>query len=214
MKLIDLTHEITTGIQVYPGDSDIRVEESLNHENDYCHVDRLFLGSHSGTHIDAPYHFIPEGKKISEYEINKFAGKGIVMDFSYKKENEAITAEEVKKYADVVKKGHIVIIKTGWYEKFNTETYLNHPYISGEAAKELVAMGISIVAVDLLNVDPTKWECWEAHPEFLSNDVLIVENLNNTAKLMNKHEYDVYLMPLKVKDSDGAPIRAFAIDNQ
>jgi len=212
MKIIDLTHEITTGIQVYPGDPEICIEEALNHENDYCHVDRLFIGSHSGTHIDAPYHFIPDGKRISEYEIDKFAGRGIVMDFSYKKANEAITAEEIRLYADIVQNGHIAIIKTGWYKKFNTEEYLDHPYISREAAKELVAMGISIVAVDFLNVDPTKWECWEAHPEFLSKDVLIVENLNNTAELVNMYEYNVFFIPLKIKDSDGAPIRAFIIE--
>lgn len=212
MKLIDLTHEITTGMQAYPGDPEIGVEEYLNHENDYCHVDRLLLGSHSGTHIDAPYHFISDGKRITDYPLEKFAGKGIVMDFSYKKENEAITADEIRKYSNAMQDGYNVIIKTGWHKKFDTDEYIKHPYISGDAAKELVEMGISIIAVDFLNVDPTGWESWEAHPEFLSNDVLIVENLNNTEILEDRHEYYAYFMPIKIKDSDGAPIRAFIIE--
>uniref|UniRef100_UPI0039F61E6D cyclase family protein n=1 Tax=Zhenpiania hominis TaxID=2763644 RepID=UPI0039F61E6D len=61
MKVIDLTHEIKTNMQVFPGDPEVEIKEALTHKTDYCHVDRLLLGSHSGTHIDAPYHFLEDG---------------------------------------------------------------------------------------------------------------------------------------------------------
>ena len=63
MKIIDLSHTIHDDIQIYPGDPPPSIRRGLTHEKDYCHVDLLTLGSHTGTHIDAPYHFMKNGKK-------------------------------------------------------------------------------------------------------------------------------------------------------
>ena len=97
MKIIDLTHNIENGMQIYPGDPEIRISEGLIHESDYCHVDVLQLNSHTGTHIDAPYHFLPEGKKITDFAADKFTGKGITLDLRGKGENEAITVDDIEK---------------------------------------------------------------------------------------------------------------------
>lgn len=183
MKVLDLTHEVKTGMMKYPGDPDISLTEVLAHDTDYCHVDYLQCGSHTGTHIDAPYHFLPDGKRITDFPVSRF-----------------------------IREGDFLLIQTGWYRKFGTEEYLDHPYISKEAAKRIVKLGVSIVAVDFLNVDPTRKERWDAHPVLLSNDVLIVENINHSLRLDAAKRYRFHFVPLKLRDSDGSPIRAFAVE--
>lgn len=212
MKVIDLTHEIKTNMQVFPGDPEVEIKEALTHKTDYCHVDRLLLGSHSGTHIDAPYHFLEDGKRISDYPLSRFMGDGVVIDLQRKKAGEAIQREELKVHEKRIHPGDLVILKTGWCETFGTERYLEHPYLTADAARFLVEKKIGIIAIDFLNVDPTLWESWEAHPVFLSADVLIVENINHSLELEEEKQYWFCFAPLKLADSDGAPIRAFAVE--
>lgn len=212
MRTVDLTHEIRSGMMTYPGDPAIILEEAMTHEKDYCHVDHLDCGSHTGTHIDAPYHFLPKGKRITDYPVSKFIGDGIVIDMQHKKAGEPIMPEELQASLDRIKAEDFVVIQTGWYQKYGTEEYLNHPYIPALTAELLVRQGISIVAVDFMNVDPTLWDQWDAHPIFLSNDVLIVENLNNSLELDPGKHYRFFFAPIRLKDSDGGPIRAIAME--
>ena len=212
MNVIDLTHEMKTGMMTYPGDPEVTLEEALTHEGDYCHVDRLCCGSHTGTHIDAPYHFLAEGKRITDYPLSRFIGEGVVWDLRHKGAGEAITAEDGSALREKVRKGDFILLKTGWFEKYGTEEYYDHPYIREDAARLLLELGVSIVAVDFLNVDPTLWEQWDAHPLFLGNDVLIVENVNNSTELDEDRRYRFCFVPLKLEGSDGAPLRAFAVE--
>lgn len=212
MNIIDLTHGIHTGMMTYPGDPQISLEEAMVHETDYCHVDYLCCGSHAGTHIDAPYHFLPDGKHITDYPVSRFIGEGIVWDLRNKNAGEAITAEDAKSLRGKACEGDFLVIQTGWCEKYGSDEYLNHPYLTGEAAQLLVEMGIRIVAVDFLNVDPTIWEQWDAHPVLLGNEVLIVENVDHSLALDAERRYTFGFMPLKLMGSDGAPVRAFAIE--
>ena len=214
MTIIDLTHPIHSGMMAYPGDPEISLKEAMTHEVDYCHVDYLQCGSHAGTHIDAPYHFLVDGKHITDYPVSRFLGEGIVWDLRHKKAGEAITAEDALPLQEKIQRGDFVVLQTGWFEKYGTDDYYDHPYISKEAAELLVELGASIVAVDFLNVDPTRWEQWDAHPVFLGNEVLIVENLNNSTSLDADRRYCFCFAPLKLQGSDGAPIRAFAIESE
>ena len=140
MKMIDLTHEIHTGMMAYPGDPEISLEEACTHETDGCHVDYLQCASHAGTHIDAPYHFLPEGKSITDYPVSRFAGEGVVLDLRHKKAGEAITAEDIAVCREQIRAGDFVIMQTGWFEKYGSEAYYNHPYIAKEAAELLVKL--------------------------------------------------------------------------
>ncbi|MDD6310898.1 MAG: cyclase family protein [Firmicutes bacterium] len=213
-KVYDLTHEIQTGMMEFPGDPEIVIEEALVHDTDYCHVNRLQLGSHSGTHIDSPYHFIEDGKRINDYPITKFTGRAVVMDISGRTPGAPVTSLDVQNIKHRVRPGDILIVKSGMNKEYGSPAYLRHPYFPKDAAQAIVDLGISIVAVDFLNVDPTLWEDWQAHPIFLSNDVLIVENLAGTEQLTDRIEYDAYFMPLRIADSDGAPIRAMVVERE
>jgi kynurenine formamidase len=101
---------------------------------------------------------------------------------------------------------------TGWSEYFGTEKYERHPYLSKEGAEFLVSKGVSIVGLDALNIDSTISEVWDAHGILLSNEVLIVENLNNLSSIDPSKNYCFSFLPLKLDDTDGSPIRAAAIE--
>jgi kynurenine formamidase len=224
MQVIDLSHTIHDDIQIYPGDPMPSIDRGLTHEKDYCHVDLLKLGSHTGTHIDAPYHFLNNGQRIDEIPVHRFIGRGILIDVSAKSAREPIDSDDLKPHATDLTKGDFVILKTGWDQYFGTAKYYFHPYLSAEGARLLVDMGVALVGVDSLNVDPTYYAGKDSDPAaedlpdeesygypvhdlLLSNDVLIVENLCNLDKI--KAVDGIYsFLPLKLKDSDGSPIRA------
>lgn len=210
MHIIDLTHEIKNGMMIYPGDPEISISEGLTHDRDYCHVDQFHLNSHTGTHIDAPLHFLPEGKPITDFSAEAFLRHGIAIDLRHKKASEPITKEDISSVR--LKKGDAAVLVTGWYRYFGTEEYLKHPYLSKEAAEYLVDQGVSIVAVDFLNVDQTCGDAWDAHNILLGSERLIVENLDNTFALEFEKSYLFSFLPLKVLGTDGSPIRAIAIE--
>lgn len=227
MEVIDLTHAIHDDIQIYPGDPIPSIKQGLTHEKDYCHVDLLKLGSHTGTHIDAPYHFIKKGKKIDELPVQRFVGDGFLIDVSGKSDRDLIEPGDVERYKDEITQGNFVIFRTGWDKYFGTPKYYLHPYLSAEGARLLVNMGVSLVGVDALNIDPTYYGSTDSDPSakvlpdeekygypvhdiLLGSNILIVENLCNLDKI--KQLKGVYsFLPLKLKDSDGSPIRAVFI---
>jgi len=224
MKIIDLSHTIHDEIQIYPGDPRPSIKRGLTHEKDYCHVDVLTLGSHTGTHIDAPFHFIKTGKKIDEFPIERFIGDGVRVDVSAKSDRELIEPGDIEPYENEISEGDFVILKTGRDKYFGTSRYYLHPYLSVEGARLLVKMGVSLVGIDALNVDPTYYGSMDSesaakylpdeeeygypvHDILLGNDILIVENLCNLDKI--KQVKGVYsFLPLKLKGSDGSPLRA------
>ena len=155
MEVIDLTHTIHDEIQIYPGDPLPSIRRGLTHEKDYCHVDLLKLGSHTGTHIDAPYHFLKGGQRIDEIPVQRFIGSGILIDVSGKSERGLIDSSDLKSSASEIKNEDFVILKTGWDQYFGTPQYYRHPYLSPEGAQLLLKMGVSLVGIDAMNIDPT-----------------------------------------------------------
>ena len=227
MEVIDLTHTIHDDIQIYPGDPIPSISRGLTHDKDYCHVDLLKLGSHTGTHIDAPYHFLKNGQRIDEIPVERFVGDGVLIDVFAKSDRELIEPAEVECYEDEITQGDFVIFRTGRDRYFGTPKYYLHPYLSAEGARFLVKMGVSLVGIDALSIDPTYYGSTDSDPSakdlpdaeeygypvhdiLLGNDILIVENLCNLDKI--KQVKGVYsFLPLKLKDSDGSPIRAVFI---
>ncbi len=211
-------------MQIYPGDPLPSIRRGLTHEKDYCHVDLLTLGSHTGTHIDAPYHFLKDGQKIDEIPVHRFIGRGILVDVSGKSERDLICAADLEPCASEIQKGDFVILKTGWDRYFGTPHYLQHPFLSADAALLLLNLDVSLVGIDALNVDATYGagtdhepldadseismdSGYPVHDILLGNDILIVENLCNLDKINRRIGFYSFL-PLKLKESDGSPIRA------
>lgn len=212
MFVLDLSHTLETGMQIYPGDPEVAISKGLVHQEEYCHVDRLNIGSHSGTHIDAPYHFLEDGRRIDQFPADYFIGRGVVISLPEKKGNEPIAMSELIPWEEQLKKGTIALLCTGWDAYFGLPEYLSHPYLSREAAEFLVACGVKIVGTDALNIDSSINGEFPAHDVLLSREVLIVENLKGLGEIPDKHSGLFSFLPLKIKNSDGSPVRAVYIE--
>lgn len=204
MNYIDLSHKMTDQMDVYPGDPEFKLKQITTSEDEYS----LFKISgvlHTGTHIDAPYHYIPNGKKVSDIDINDLIGKASII----KTKNDVNIINKCIKIDDVeIKKPleKIAILSTGWYAHWGNDIYFNeNPYVSKELANLLIENEISGIAIDTCSVDKVGQN--HIHKLFLKNDIWIVENLTNMDKL-RKSKYYAYFIPSNIS-GEASYIRAF-----
>lgn len=177
------------------------------------HLTEMDLSSHSGTHMDAPVHFIRGGKTIDSFPPDYFSGLAYVLPVDTHDLQE-MRIDIFTGHEDQLKKADILLISTGWEKKWKKEDYTwKYPFLSKEAVERIVELGFRFIGVDLISVDPSKRSGKRngspAHETLLSHDVLIIENLTNLTGLRNKF-LKVYAFPLKIKGCDGAPVRVVA----
>jgi kynurenine formamidase len=160
-----------------------------------------------GTYIDSPYHRYPEGRDISEIEIEEVILPGVVIDSRGRKAFESIGVEVVPETLDLAKKA--VLFNFGWDRYWGSEEYYAYPFISKELIRLLIETDVRLVGVDTINIDNSKDLSRPAHSLFLKNEVFIVENLTNLHKLYSEN-FRFFAVPLKAKKTASMPIRAFA----
>lgn len=200
--LIDLTQEFVNNMMVYPGDDIPLLTQVRNFSEHHFNSFRIEAGLHAGTHIDGPMHMTDSNTFISEIDINKFFGKGCIIDIS---DISLLCWDE--KYKEILIKKEIVLFYTGHSKYFGTPQYLNnYPVIDSSFAEKLVEFGIKMIGVDSLSPD---YEPFPVHTILLGNNILIAENLTNLDKLLNVSSFDVIAFPLKMR-SDGAMARIAA----
>lgn len=155
--MLDLSHPITAGMTVYPGDPEVRSREALSVAADGVAVTELHLGSHTGTHIDAPSHTIRGGRTIDEVPLDALSGDALVLRADRAGECRPIDGEMLGlERFDAVPP--IVAICTGWDRHFGGELALRHPFLAVEAAERLWRLGMRVLVVDTLSPDPTAVE--------------------------------------------------------
>ncbi len=204
----DLSHPLTTGLPVFPGDPEVRIERDGGPGP--WRVSALHLGSHSGTHVDAPRHYLADGQGIGAYPPERFVRQGWILDAGGRAENEALGLDLLAPYRQAIEPGAIVVLRTGWDRFWGGPRYERHPYVGEELAAALVASKVGLVGIDALNVDSTADDGSQAHARLLAADILIVENLRGLAALEAGRPYVFAFVPLALGDLDGAPVRALA----
>lgn len=198
----DLTHPLTTGMPVYPGDPDVQVEEVLTLPADGCSVRSLHLGSHSGTHVDAPVHVVPGGRTVDRIAPDELTGRATVLHLPGLAPGQRITAEMLGDRA----LPSIVLLATGWDRFWGTADYLHHPVVTQDAVSALVEAGVHVLGVD--TASPDSADSLVAHEVLLGADRLIIENLCGLTDLPRTVEFTA--LPLNIAGGDGAPVRAVA----
>jgi kynurenine formamidase len=215
-RVIDLSHRVDEDTQVYPGDPAVRLEPATTLAVDGVNVLNVHIGSHSGTHVDAPYHFIEYGERIDTMDVRLFFGPALVMDVRGKSPRERITVEDLRRYEGRLSEGVVAVLRTGWDEHYGTARYYDHPFLDRRAAQLIVVAGVRTVAIDALNVDETVLEGphpegYPAHHLILGAGGVIAENLTNL-KAIDFPDPFLSLLPVKLGGSDGAPVRAAAME--
>jgi kynurenine formamidase len=203
MKVIDLTHPITGETPVYfPWHPPTVLERTATYKENRCEVRRLSIGTHSGTHIDAPSHVFEGKPTLDQYDPGLWYVDAQVLDFTPRESGKEISKEEIE--AKLKRKGVGVVIKTGWDAEFGKKDYYKtYPPLSTQAAEFLVEMNVPVVASD------TPYTL-DVHYILLNHGIPLVTNLNNTAQLQ-EGMIKLIAAPLLIKGGDGAPARVLAV---
>ncbi|MEV8339330.1 cyclase family protein [Leucobacter sp. NPDC077196] len=217
MTVVDLSHPIVSGMPVYPGDPEVLIAPALTVDADGVAVARLDMGSHTGTHLDAPAHSVVGGRTVDEIPLELLTGAARVLRVGPAPAvaGESITAERLAA-AIPDHLPPIVCIATGWDVHFGGDAAHAHPSISLDLARLLWARGARVLGVDCFSPDATEvagegvgaGAGMPVHEFWLGNDGVIVENLARLAELPEAVEMS--LLPLRVDQADGSPIRAVA----
>lgn len=191
-KLIDLSREIYDDMPVFPCDDRVRLYQDKYLERDGYVNHKLETEMHSGTHIDTPMHLIKSDTYISGIPLDKFAGRGVMLD---------VRNEKIIKYKDeykgLVMENDIVLLYTGHGRKYGTDSYYTeYPAVGNDLADFLVEKKIKMLGMDLPSPD---YYPFEVHKKLFENNILIIENLTNLSGLLNIKKFSIIAFPLKIR---------------
>ncbi|EEK52585.1 Metal-dependent hydrolase [Bacillus cereus ATCC 10876] len=208
MKVIDLSQTFENNMSQFPGTPKIQLEAVTSVEESGYQVTDFHSVVHVGTHCDAPAHFISGATTIDQLPLDQFVGEAVIIDVTHVQERKL--PKEVLHDADI-KEGDIVIFHSNLSTKWNTEAYEKEAfYLSEELAEELVQLKVKSVGLDFISPDEVTTETSPIHHILLGNNIYLIENLTNLDAIHTKRFF-FSAAPLKIKDSDGAFARAFAV---
>jgi arylformamidase len=209
MTLYDISLTYTEDLPTWPGDPTIQLKQiSSIEDGDMANVTHLSMCAHSGTHVDAPDHFLGNGKTVESIPLELMIGPAAVVE---------IPAEGTITTADLISAQIPAGIKRILLKTANSENWaagnmvFQEDFIApdGEAAKYLVELGIEVIGVDYLSVAPFT-DPEPTHKTLLEAGVLIIEGLDLSR--VEPGEYTLYCLPLKIGGVDGAPARVLLMD--
>lgn len=217
-RIVDLSHPLNDGTPVYPGDPTVSLSPATTIDRDGVNVLRVEMGSQTGTHVDAPRHFLAGGAGIDQVDLATFIGPASVIDLRGLAARTPITAAMIEA-ALIEPAGElhpIVLLHTGWSRHWGGPAYHDHPALTADAAQALLDRGVRLVGIDAMSVDETIAEGehptgYAAHLALLGHGVVIAENLTDLDRIDFADPW-VSLLPIKLDGADGAPVRAVAME--
>lgn len=210
-NIIDLSRGIEDEMKVWPGSAQPVFEWLLSFDQDGCNVSKVSMDVHTGTHVDAPKHFIKDGLPIDELLLDKVAGRAILYRASREPCGQIVTLAEVQKANIEVKNGDIFVLDTGIHKYDGTPKWFNFPTPEEELLYWLIEKGIKAYATDAQGVDPVSSENFPNHHILLPHGVPIIEGLTNLGGVPEAVPFMLMAFPLKLRGRDAAPCRAVAI---
>jgi arylformamidase len=211
MKIIDVTLTISPESTLWPGDEPVslkrfrKIEDGAN-----ANATRIDMAAHTGTHVDAPYHFFMEGKGVDQMRLDILTGEVLVLEFGA--DVDVIDAQLIKSQ-NVPAGTQRVFFKTRNSQLWANQVKEFQPGFVGvnlEGANCLVELGIRLVGIDYLSISPYK-KSRPTHEALLGAELVIVEGLDLSR--VSAGLYQLFCLPIKLKDADGAPARVILIGN-
>lgn len=201
--------EIVPSMRVFPGSPQPSFIEWSKFEIHGYSSEVMFLSTHTGTHIDAPSHFIPDSRTIDKIKVSRFISRSILIK-TPKKADQQITLNDIINCK--IHENDTVVFATGWEKRFKNDNYMmNNPGLSLDAAEYLVSNRVNAVAIDGPSIDRGVDNNFNIHSALLSNDIPIIENLCNLEELSTVKSFTLIVNPLKLVGASGSPVRAIAL---
>ena len=211
MKVIDLTHTICEDMPVYPGTETPKLIPANNYEEHGFKETILHMFSHTGTHMDPPAHLFGDRKTLDALPPEQFIGKALVIDCRGLANGEKITMDFIRKYGVLADAADFLLFNLGWDKYWGKSEYFgDYPCIDDEVLDYILAGDYKGIGFDVIGLDPIGDANLTLHKKlFREKDIVNIENLKNL-HLCGDELFNFSCFPLKVKDSDGSPIRAIA----
>lgn len=215
VKIVDLSHTISPESQTYSVYPTPQIIPWTKYNIQGFESEAVFLSTHTGTHMDAPYHFDPLGMKIDEIPLSSCATEAVVLDLTGLKPKARIERGEIEEAEDKgmvsLEEGCAVLFWTGWDRYAGKPEYLKeHPGVCREGAEYLASRKVSLVGVDTPDLDHPDEKIFSAHQMLLSKNIVIVENLRGLGEL-GSGRVNFVALPLKIRGATASPVRAIAI---
>jgi kynurenine formamidase len=212
-RIVDLSLPIDESTQVFPGDPEPRIRPAATIAEHGYNVLSVNIGSQTGTHVDAPYHFATGGLRLDELPLELFIGPAVVLDVRTDTARERITWDRLARYETALRERSIAILHTGWSSRYGTPSYFDHPFLDAGAAQRMLEVGVRTFLLDGPNLDETPdsahpGEGYPVHHLIAAAGGVIGENLRNVEQI----DFDplVSCLPINLVGADGAPVRAVA----
>lgn len=216
-RMIDLTMSVREGMQTFPTHWHpfVEVTQLGRHGIENRETRKLVLGTHTGTHIDAPRHFIPDGATVDQIPLEQLNGPARLLNLSHVPPRSAV---DVKQLQEASKGGSLerVLIRFDGCKRLGTmEYYTDHPWLTEAAAQWLVDNGCKLLGLDVPMPDNPKNGRGTPndspnHKILLGSGAILLEYLVNLAEI-NADTFELIVAPLKIEGGDGAPVRCFAV---
>ena len=197
MKIIDISTPIQKNTPIYPGDPKISVKKLKTFKKDGLQVSAITMGLHTGTHIDAPSHYLPSGKTIDQIPLESLTGEAIVCDLTNAKSGDAIRGRDLKRYR--IRAGDIVFLKTA-----NPDVHLDE-----DGAEYLIGKRIKAVGIDCLSIEKLDSSDAVVHKKLLKKEIPIIEGL--ILGHVAGGRYLTHCSPLKIAGAEASRARCVLI---
>jgi len=213
MEVIDLTRCIEEGMTTFHTywHPDVSIERIGTIPEEGRETREVSFGTHTGTHVDAPLHFIEGGNSVDELPLDALMGSVQIVDFTHLGENEPVTTEMLRD----VQLADRLLFRFGWEDRWGDPDtfYYDYPYFTVDAAEYLVEEGVKLLGFDTPSPDTSSGsldggeEDSPVHKVLLEDDVVLLEYLKNLDKVGGSSDWNISVLPLKIRNADGAPAR-------
>lgn len=208
MKFIDISWPITKGVTEYKDRNTFKVDHFATYQTKGFEESTICMGSHTGTHIDAPRHFIKDGKAIDKINLDQLNGPCQILDLTFVEEK--ITKQDLEKFK--IEPNQIILLKTK--NSFLEATAQFNPhfiYLEASGAEYLANLQIKAIGIDYLGIERNQPN-HATHMAFLSKDIPIIEGLRLKEAVDN--QYNLICLPIKLENLEAAPARAVLTTKQ
>ena len=201
MKIYDISVPLSPAMHVYPGDPAVDIQRTMKiADGDVANVSFLHFGTHTGTHVDAPAHFIDGAMTVDAIPLNMLIGRAHVIEIT-----STTISREVLSEFDLTDDMRVIFKTRNSYAWREPEFVRDFVHLTADAAEHLGENGIKVVGIDYLSVEKYNFVNPDVHRTLLGSGAVIIEGLNLSE--VDPGNYELICLPLKIEGGDGAPAR-------
>ena len=210
-KIVDLTLPLYANVPVRPGDPGVVMDELADIATEGYRLTHLSMGTHTGTHVDAPSHIIESGDTLNNISFDVLVGPCSLVNVAGEPES-SITLDDLIIHKESIRSASRVVLKSGWAKRWGTpEYYHNSPSITIEAARWLAGKDVHVKLVGFDMPTPSVKQEIDIHKVFLEAGIPIVECLN--LENLTQSHFEIVVAPLPLRNREGAPCRVLGLLN-